>query len=271
MSRRGKPTADKNGRASVGAHPRQLRPPTASPVPAGSTSCAYCGEVIPRGYHFHSRRDNIYGYQEICCACIKQDGVICALGATDKAIAPEISNAVGYSRSGKKRGGRTTEYDDDEDSQGWEYGSKEEQEVSKTSQKNKEVQKAMKGKAEAKASKNGAKPGRPKTEKIPYEFKPLSPNFKGVAGKATMSGNVLKNVPFHHVEHGKTACGYSTQEVSPGLQTYELNWAPIKDGEVTCARCVRNMNKPEPKPKAEKKAAAPKKAKAKKELATANA
>ena len=133
--------------------------------------------------------------------------------------------------------------------------------MSKTSQDNAKVAKAMKGKAEAKASKNGSKPAaKEKAPKPEYVFKPLAKSFDGVAGKATMNGNLLKHVPLHAVKDGKTACGYSTQEVSKGLSTYELNWQAVPGGKVNCGRCLRNLNKPE-KPKAEKKAKAPAKAK----------
>lgn len=198
--------------------------------------CAECeGPLAAQDGHYHSRRAFPYGSEPLCCNCVSNQ--ICS----DKPLAILKADVVGYSQkktqAPQKGGNRgNQEQEDEEDS------SREEQEdMSKTSQKNQKVAKAMKGQAKAKAEKKtGA--GRPRKEKIPYVFKPLSKSFSGVAGKATMDGSVLKHVPFHQVADGQTACGYSVTETSKGMDNYELNWAPV-EGKVSCGRCLRNIAK----------------------------
>lgn len=233
----------------------QLAPQEAASVSAGAAIavCAACGQSIYRGTHFHTRKAlHNQGAENICCSCAESTGFTCFSKYLDKPLALSRSHEVGYNRaenSGPRKGAANKKTGNTKlaDPHGWEYGSKEEQDVSKTSQKNKEVQKAMKGKAEekAKASKNGSKP---KAEKIPYEFKPIAANFNGNVHKIQQNGKVVS--PVHAVKDGKTTCGYSTTEPSKGDTHYSLNWEKT-DNAVTCARCLKEAA--EPKAKAEKK------------------
>jgi hypothetical protein len=139
--------------------------------------------------------------------------------------------------------------------------------VSKTSQKNKEVQKAMKGKAEAKASKNGAKAaGRPRTAQ--QEQAPIPAHYSGVATKLGTVRDGKQDSLGHMAENGVTLCGRPI-ELTEDMKKHNVVWA-FNLKEVTCVRCLTAIekSKEEAKPKAEKKAT-PKKSK--KELATANA
>lgn len=208
-----------------------------------------------------ARIEQVRGY--VFQAPIDNSGVT----SSDSSLAQPTSSDVRYVRNkkmgGRRGGGMATTVRDQASS------SKEEHSVSKTSQK-KVKPAAKKAAAKAKANTNGKSPREPK-EKTPYVFKPLAKSFSGVAGKATMDGKILKHVPFHAVEDGKTACGYSTLEVSEGLTTYGLNWTAV-DEKVTCGRCLRNLNKEKkPTPIKSAKKATKKSAPKKKVAAAANA
>lgn len=210
--------------------------------------CANCeGILMAQDMHYHTR--NIWdraGAEAICCLCAPGDR---GCKKNFKPLAEPTKNVVQDQRTALSSPvqGRTENND-----------------VSKTSQKNEKVAKAMKGQKEAKAEKatNGKAPKEAKA-KHEFKFEALPKSFKGnVAGQIQSSGSFFDVI--HRVEDASTLCGYDTQVPSKGALRLGVNWKEVKD-EVNCGRCLRAIaraeaesEKPakEAKPKAEKKAKA---------------
>lgn len=256
-----------NRRSSTkGQKPRQQTTSASAgpaiPIPKGlyghrlevANICAECGGELshPKDGHFHTRRATAsYGAEPFCC---KHLATKCFIDP----LAKPISYGVRYiaDQKGDATAPITGTAIEDRFSNS-EFS--EEEDLSKTSQKNAKVAKAMKGQAAAKAktNTNGKTPKTPRAPKAEYKYTPMAKNFSGNVVKVSVTGKEVS--PVHLVEgEGATKCGYSTTEQSKGDKHYDLQFIE-SSGKVTCKRCLA-----EPKPAKEKKPTPISKAKGKK-------
>jgi len=123
--------------------------------------------------------------------------------------------------------------------------------MSKTSQQNKKVAKAVAGQAKAKAEKKAKAPKTPRAPKEAFEGASL-PGATGIVSK--QCGEKFLT---HTATNGKTACGVVT-EMTKDMTVHRVTWVKTPNRDVTCGRCLKALNKTEKAPK-EKKAKADKK------------
>ncbi len=245
-------TGQEAASASAGAATRSSKALTGHQFETANM-CAECEGPLahPKDGHFHTRRAvGAYGAEPYCCKHLATNCVIDPLAKPIRYGVRYLSEEKGEATApitGKSIEDRfsSSEFTEEED-------------LSKTSQKNAKVAKAMKGQAAAKASANGhskAKvPGKTRAPKAEYKYSPMPKNFAGNVVKVQTNGKIVS--PVHAVEDGATKCGYSTLEQSKGDKHYDLQFVESSD-KVTCKRCSAEpkAKKPTPISKAKSKKA----------------